>query len=25
VRQNQNDARRLWDFAPIGTKVVVIP
>jgi hypothetical protein len=25
VRQNQNDARRLWDFAPMGTKVVVIP
>jgi lipoprotein-anchoring transpeptidase ErfK/SrfK len=25
VRQNQTDARRLWDFAPMGTKVVVIP
>lgn len=25
VRENQADARRLWDFAPMGTKVVVIP
>ena len=25
VRENQTDARRLWDFAPMGTKVVVIP
>ena len=25
VRQNQADARRLWDWAPMGTKVVVIP
>jgi lipoprotein-anchoring transpeptidase ErfK/SrfK len=24
VRQNQTDAKRLWDFAPMGTKVVVI-
>jgi lipoprotein-anchoring transpeptidase ErfK/SrfK len=25
VRENQSDARRLWDWAPMGTKVVVIP
>jgi lipoprotein-anchoring transpeptidase ErfK/SrfK len=25
VRENQEDAKRLWDWAPMGTKVVVIP
>jgi hypothetical protein len=25
VRMNQNDIRVLWNFAPVGTKVVVLP
>ena len=25
IRQALGDARRLWNFAPVGTKVVVVP